>query len=81
MRLNGQHTRSIMRTADGCGARILDQRKLPWAVEWVELRDAETAARAIREMWTRGAPLLAMTGAYGLAMALAADPSDRKSVV
>ena len=76
MRLNGRHTRSIMRTADGCGARILDQRKLPWEVLWVELRDAETAARAIREMWTRGAPLLAMTGAYGLAMALAADPSD-----
>jgi methylthioribose-1-phosphate isomerase len=49
---------------------------LPWEVVWVELRDAATAARAIREMWTRGAPLLAMTGAYGLAMALADDPSD-----
>ncbi len=65
-----------MRTADGRGARILDQRKLPWDVVWVELRDAETAARAIREMWTRGAPLLAMTGAYGLAIALSEDPSD-----
>jgi methylthioribose-1-phosphate isomerase len=76
VKLNGQHTRSIMRTADGRGARILDQRKLPWHVVWVELRDAATAAQAIREMWTRGAPLLAMTGAYGLAMALAEDASD-----
>ncbi len=76
MKLNGQHTRSIMRTTDGRGARILDQRKLPWEVVWVELRDAATAAQAIREMWTRGAPLLAMTGAYGLAMALAEDASD-----
>ena len=76
MKLNGRHTRSIMRTADGRGARILDQRKLPWEVVWVELRDAETAARAIREMWTRGAPLLAMTGAYGLAMAIAEESSD-----
>lgn len=76
MKLNGTHTRSIMRTADGRGARILDQRKLPWDIVWVELRDAATAAQAIREMWTRGAPLLAMTGAYGLAMALAEDASD-----
>lgn len=76
MKLNGQPTRSIMRTADAKGARILDQRRLPWEVVWVELRDAPTVARAIREMWTRGAPLLAMTGAYGLAMALADDPSD-----
>lgn len=76
MKLNGTPTRSIMRTADGRGARILDQRKLPWDVVWVELHDAETAAQAIREMWTRGAPLLAMTGGYGLAMALAEDPSD-----
>jgi len=76
VKLGGVPTRSIMRTADGRGARILDQRRLPWEVVWVELRDATTAALAIREMWTRGAPLLAMTGAYGLAMALADDASD-----
>lgn len=76
MKLNGTHTRSIMRTDDGAGARILDQRDLPWKVTWVELRDATTAERAIREMWTRGAPLIGATAAYGLALALAADPSD-----
>ncbi len=76
MKLGGIQTRSIMRTDDGKGARILDQRRLPWSTVWVELRTPEAAAQAIREMWTRGAPLLAMTGAYGLAMALAADPSD-----
>ncbi len=76
MKLGGVRTRSIMRTDDRRGVRILDQRRLPWVVEWVELRTAEAAAVAIREMWTRGAPLLAMTGAYGLAMALADDASD-----
>ena len=76
MKLNGTHTRSIMRTDDGAGARILDQRDLPWKVTWVELRDAATAERAIREMWTRGAPLIGATAAYGLALALVADPSD-----
>ncbi len=76
MKLDGVQTRSILRTGDGRGVRILDQRRLPWAITWVELRTPEVAAQAIREMWTRGAPLLAMTGAYGLAMALAADASD-----
>ena len=76
MMLEGVHRRSIERTLDGAGVRILDQRRLPWAVVWVELRSADEAATAIREMWTRGAPLLAMTGAYGLALALAEDGSD-----
>ena len=76
MKLNGIHTRSIRRTDDGKGATILDQRDLPWKITWVELRDAATAERAIREMWTRGAPLIGPTAAYGLALALAEDASD-----
>jgi methylthioribose-1-phosphate isomerase len=76
VKLGGTHTRSIMRTADGLGVRILDQRKLPWEVLWVELRTPDDAFRAIREMWTRGAPLIGHVGAYGLATALAADASD-----
>ncbi|OYY75935.1 MAG: S-methyl-5-thioribose-1-phosphate isomerase [Sphingomonas sp. 28-62-20] len=76
MKLNGIHTRSIRRTDDGKGATILDQRDLPWKITWVELRDAATAERAIREMWTRGAPLIGATAAYGLALALAEDASD-----
>ena len=76
MKLGGIHTRSIRRTDDGKGATILDQRDLPWKITWVELRDAATAERAIREMWTRGAPLIGATAAYGLALALAEDASD-----
>jgi methylthioribose-1-phosphate isomerase len=76
MKLQGIHQRSITRTADGRGARIMDQRDLPWTINWVELRSAADAERAIREMWTRGAPLIGATAAYGLAMALAEDASD-----
>ena len=76
MKLNGVHERSIKRTADGAGVCILDQRELPWTVKWVELRSARDAEVAIREMWTRGAPLIGATAAYGLAMALAEDASD-----
>ncbi|MDG2536003.1 S-methyl-5-thioribose-1-phosphate isomerase [Sphingomonas sp. HITSZ_GF] len=76
MILEGKPTRSIRRTEDGRGAVILDQRKLPWEVQWVELRDVDAAAVAIREMWTRGAPMIGATAAYGYAMALAVDPGD-----
>ncbi|WP_333571795.1 S-methyl-5-thioribose-1-phosphate isomerase [Sphingomonas sp.] len=76
MILEGKPTRSIGRTADGRGIRILDQRQLPWEIRWVELRDLQAAAVAIREMWTRGAPMIGATAAYGLAMALAVDESD-----
>ncbi|WP_213980854.1 S-methyl-5-thioribose-1-phosphate isomerase [Sphingomonas sp. dw_22] len=76
MILEGRHTRSIARTEDGKGIRILDQRKLPWEILWVELRDVDAAAVAVREMWTRGAPMIGATAAYGLAMALAVDPGD-----
>ena len=73
MKLEGVSRRSIARTADRRGAAILDQRKLPWEILWVELRSADEAATAIRDMWTRGAPLIGATAAYGLAMALAED--------
>lgn len=76
MKIAGVHHRSIGRTADGKGARILDQRDLPWQVTWVDLRSVGEAATAIRDMWTRGAPLIGATAAYGMAMAIATDPSD-----
>lgn len=74
MKLDGEWVRSVARTADGRGIRILDQRRLPWEIVWVELRDEDQVAQAIREMWTRGAPLIGAVAAYGLAMALAVDP-------
>lgn len=76
MKLGDQWVRSITRTPDGAGVRILDQRRLPWEVVWVELRSEAEAVTAIAEMWTRGAPLIGAVAAYGLAMALAADPLD-----
>ena len=31
---------------------------------------------AIRDMWVRGAPLIGVTAAYGIAIAMSEDPSD-----
>ena len=76
MIIDGKETRPLIVNADGMSIRVLDQRQLPWAIEWLDIADAETAALAIKEMWVRGAPMLAVTGAYGLCMALRLDPSD-----
>lgn len=70
------HYRSIELNEKTGSVRIFDQRKLPWELVSVELRTMQDAARAIKEMWTRGAPLIAATGVYGLCFALREDPSD-----
>lgn len=77
MKIGGVSYRSIWVNENGRSVHIFDQRKLPWRLDIVELKTPQDAAIAIKEMWTRGAPLLAMTGAYGLALAMREDSSDR----
>lgn len=55
---------------------IIDQTRLPHVRETVALTSGAEAAHAIRTMQVRGAPLIGATAAYGLALALRADPSD-----
>ncbi len=54
----------------------LDQTALPFERRTIELRSAADCERAIREMRVRGAPLIGAVGAWGLALAIASDPSD-----
>ena len=65
---------------DGEALRLIDQRKLPVSVEFVECRTAEDVADAIRHMVVRGAPAIGAAAAYGIAIGarrLAGDPHDR----
>jgi methylthioribose-1-phosphate isomerase len=55
---------------------IIDQTQLPHRVETVSLTTAADAVRAIATMQVRGAPLIGVTAAWGVALAMAADPSD-----
>ncbi len=48
---------------------VLDQRYIPEKEIWLPLRKWEEVAEAIRVMAVRGAPLIGVAGAYGLAMA------------
>jgi len=53
---------------------LLDQRRLPEAVEEMRCTDATAVAEAIRSMVVRGAPAIGVTAAY--AIALAAERGD-----
>jgi methylthioribose-1-phosphate isomerase len=61
---------------DGDGVRILDQTRLPGEEVFRRLGSLEEAAEAIRTMRVRGAPLIGVTAAYGLWLAMVVDPSD-----
>jgi len=49
--------------------RFIDQRKLPYSLEFFEARTVEETAFAIRDMVVRGAPAIGVAGAYGMALA------------
>ena len=76
MNINGKHYRTIWLNDDGWSVEIIDQTKLPFVFETVTLGDLDEAARAIKSMQVRGAPLIGATAAYGVALALRADASD-----
>lgn len=76
MRINGEPRRTIWLAEDGRTVRILDQTRLPFELEVVDLRTLEEAAEAIETMRVRGAPLIGATAAYGMCLALIEDPTD-----
>jgi methylthioribose-1-phosphate isomerase len=76
VKVGGVHRRSIAPSRDGAAVDIIDQRKLPHEVVFVRLSTLEDAARAIAEMWIRGAPLIGATAAYGFWFAMRQDPSN-----
>lgn len=54
---------------------ILDQTVLPGREVLLDLHDAPEVADAIKRLAVRGAPLIGIAAAYGLALAVARDPS------
>jgi len=77
MKVNGRHYRTIWVAEDGWTVEIIDQTLLPHRFEIARLTTLDDAARAIRDMLVRGAPLVGVTAAYGLCLALRCDASDQ----
>ena len=76
MRVGGVPRRAIEAAGDRRAVVIVDQTLLPARFETARLGTLEAAAAAIRSMQVRGAPLIGVTAAYGMALGLGADPSD-----
>ena len=76
MRVRGQAYRTIFVADDGWSVAVIDQTRLPFAFELLRLQTAEQAAQAICNMVVRGAPLIGVTAAYGVALGLRADATD-----
>lgn len=60
---------------------LLDQRKLPLVEEYVEVATLEDCHRAIKDMVTRGAPMIGFTAIYGLALWAFRNPDAKPSGV
>ena len=76
MRVNGKPWRSIWLAEDGRRVAIIDQTRLPHEFRIETLATLEDAARAIRDMLVRGAPLIGATAAYGVCLGLQAGTGD-----
>ena len=76
MRVGGHHYRTIW--AEDGAVVVIDQTRLPFELVPKHLHKMTDAADAISTMVVRGAPLIGATAAYGVALAMAADPSDRE---
>jgi methylthioribose-1-phosphate isomerase len=64
----------------GDHVRLLDQRKLPQEIRYLECRDASAVAKAIRNMAIRGAPAIGVAAAMGIALAARKIRSNRPEI-
>ncbi len=76
MKIDGIPTRTLRPHPREGVLDLIDQTRLPHALHWVRAATLGEAAHAIRAMQVRGAPLIGVTAAYGLAIGLLADASD-----
>lgn len=69
------HIRPIRWTGDAL--ELLDQRKLPFVVEYLTCRGSDEVAEAIHALAVRGAPAIGIAAAWGVVLAARAlDPVD-----
>ena len=64
----------------GDRVRLLDQRRLPTEVRYIDCKDASSVAQAIRNMTIRGAPAIGVAAAMGIALAAKKIRSRRSGI-
>ena len=83
MNVDGKQVRPIWLDEDGQTVKVIDQRQLPHRFVVADLTTVDQVIHAIRSMFVRGAPLIGVTGAYGVMLAAiaATDASDGPVVI
>jgi len=77
MKIHGKHYQTIwLKEVNPEVVQVIDQRKLPFQFEIFELKTVEDAFYAIKEMVVRGAPLIGVTSAYGIYLAILSFDGD-----
>src|SRR2546430_14138068 len=76
MKVDGRHYRSVGADESAGVVHFIDQVRLPHVFETATARTTDEIAEAIRDMHVRGAPLIGVAAAFGIALAIARDPSD-----
>ena len=69
MIVDGKQIRPIWLDQDRITVKVIDQRQLPHRFTVADLTTVDQVIHAIREMFVRGAPLIGVTGAYGVMLA------------
>ena len=71
MKIEGKHYHTIwLKGGDSRTVQVIDQRLLPFQFEVFDMKTVEQTFFVIREMVVRGAPLIGVTAAYGMYLAL-----------
>ena len=76
MKVNQQYYRSIWPAENGLSVNIIDQSKLPFLFEIEQIHHFAQMIHAIKTMQVRGAPLIGVAAAYGIALATRENAQD-----
>ena len=76
MKINNTPFRTIWPSSDNAAVEIIDQTRLPHVFATLRLNTMRDAERAIKDMQVRGAPLIGVAAAYGVALAMRENASD-----
>lgn len=77
MNIWGKHYRTVWVSKEEDAVDIIDQTRLPFELKIITLTSVEMAATAIQDMWIRGAPLIGVVAAYGMALGMKTETSDK----
>jgi len=80
MFVEGKHYKTIWPNKALTGVTIIDQTYLPFEFRLSELTSLGAVVEAIKFMRVRGAPLIGVTGVYGLAIALTKNSTDQSLI-